>query len=79
VKDPLSYAELAALAEEVGGVERLLSTRSPAYRKLQGTPPGDWLAVMADEPRLIRRPILITDRGVAVGFDAAWTSLLPER
>lgn len=33
----------------------------------------EWLRLMAEEPRLIRRPILRTDRGVWVGFTPeAW-------
>jgi arsenate reductase-like glutaredoxin family protein len=33
----------------------------------------EWLQLMAEEPRLIRRPILRTDRGAWVGFTPeAW-------
>jgi len=37
----------------------------------------EWLSAMAEEPRLIRRPILVTPAGVGVGFEpAVWTRLL---
>lgn len=78
MRDPLSRGELHALAERAGGVEALVSRRSPAYRARGGTA-VDWLTAMVEEPRLIRRPILETPTGVVVGFDpAAWEKLLAQ-
>lgn len=48
----------------------ILATKSPAYRKRAGQLRTDeeWLHAMVEEPRLIRRPILMTDDGVYPGF-----------
>jgi arsenate reductase-like glutaredoxin family protein len=76
VRNPLSRAELEELAALAGGVDQLLSLRSPAYRARQGVSLSDWLQEMIEEPRLIRRPILVTPGGTAVGFDPErWRAL----
>lgn len=79
IKKPLTRSELDALVEKAGGLGKVLSTRSPAYKKRAESVHGDdeWLAAMVTEPRLLRRPILVTERGVGVGFDAeTWSRLL---
>ncbi len=79
IEAPLSVSEVQALAHEVGGVAHLLSTKSPKYRELKGvvTSDEDWIAEMAREPRLIRRPLWRTRQGILVGFDAAaWDAAL---
>lgn len=79
IRDPLSADEVKDLVRRAGGLEAVLATRSPAYRARASAiadEPG-WLQAMVDEPRLIRRPILETDRGMAVGFsEANWLRLL---
>lgn len=72
IRNPLSVEELRCLAARAGGVQAILATRSPAYRKRAGTPHTDdeWLRAMAEEPRLIRRPLLVTEAGVVPGFAA---------
>ena len=79
IRDPLSGPEVEDLVRRAGGLEAVLATRSPAYRARASSiadEPG-WLAAMVEEPRLIRRPILETDRGMAVGFsEANWRRLL---
>jgi len=71
VLHPLAPEELARLAAKAGGVEALLSRKSPKYKEYAGrvTVPDDWLVFMAEEPRLIRRPILERDTDVLIGFD----------
>lgn len=72
-KEPLSKAELEAL---IGTAEitEFLNTRSPAYRRLGLTeqPPSkaQAIALMAQDPNLIKRPITIKGRVKVVGFDA---------
>jgi arsenate reductase-like glutaredoxin family protein len=79
IKRPLSLEELRELAQRAGGVQAILATKSPAYRKRAGTVHTDeeWLRAMAEEPRLIKRPILMTDDGVIPGFQAdQWRRVL---
>jgi Spx/MgsR family transcriptional regulator len=74
--DPLSEEELDQLARLAGGVRELFSGHSPSARALE-----DRLATMTDkelrslmlaEPRLLRRPILVTDDGqVLIGRKAS--------
>lgn len=79
IRQPLSAGEIQDLVKRAGGIEAVLATRSPAYRARAAAMADEagWLAAMAEEPRLIRRPILETSRGMAVGFSAAnWQRLL---
>ena len=73
-KAPLDDAEirrLAALAP--GGVRGLLSLRSPQVKALglDRRPLSDaqLVALMAKEPRLLRRPLLHDGRRLIIGFD----------
>jgi arsenate reductase-like glutaredoxin family protein len=63
-------AEIAAMAS----VDEMFSWRSPSarqYRDQRGKLIDDQLIdLMLEEPRLIRRPILITGNKVLFGFDA---------
>ena len=64
---------------QVGGIGAILSKRSPAYKvyaqKIQDE--TDWLEAMAQEPRLIRRPIWHVNGHYRIGFDVnAWESAL---
>ena len=79
IRDPLSDDEVRDLVHRAGGLESILATKSPAYRARAGTVADEagWLAAMAQEPRLIRRPILETDKGMTVGFsEVNWRRLL---
>lgn len=79
VKEPLGVDEVRTLVDEAGGLDAVLSIKSPAYRARVGrvADRGEWMLQMVEEPRLIRRPILLTDRGASVGFDPArWQELL---
>jgi regulatory protein spx len=62
---------LAALAP--GGVRSLLSTRSAPYRVLgldaKRVSDRELIALMAEEPRLLRRPLVVADRRLIIGFD----------
>lgn len=71
--DPLTWTELKHLAALAGGVRHILSVRARAYRTLGLDGPGvgepALLAAMAREPSLLRRPIVMVDDVVLVGFD----------
>ncbi len=59
----------------MASLDEMFSWRSPSakpYRDRRGQIPDDELIdLMLEEPRLIRRPILITGKTVLFGFDAA--------
>lgn len=71
--NPMSRNELSALVEAIG-IESLFSWRSPSakqYRERRATVTEDELIeAMLGEPRLIRRPIVISDHAEPiVGFN----------
>jgi arsenate reductase len=75
-KQPLGVAEIRALAaRHPDGVRGLLSTRSTPYRALgldkKKVSDAELVALMAKEPRLLRRPILDLGDRLLVGFDRA--------
>jgi arsenate reductase len=75
-KEPFTREELVAILDRAGmKPSELVSTRSTPYRaeKLgdRDLTEDEWLAWLLAEPRLIRRPILVTDDGVEVGFSKA--------
>jgi arsenate reductase-like glutaredoxin family protein len=73
-KEPLSEAELDAL---IGARDHrdFLNTRNALYReremKLHPPDRTEAIALMVQEPNLIRRPILIAGDRMALGFDEA--------
>jgi arsenate reductase-like glutaredoxin family protein len=73
-KEPLAIDELARLATLApGGVRSLLSTRSAQYKALglhrKSASDRELLALMAKEPRLIRRPLVVIGRRLIIGSD----------
>jgi arsenate reductase-like glutaredoxin family protein len=71
ILEPLSVQEITELAREAGSVEALLSKKSPKYKEYQDrvAKPDDWIPFMAEEPRLIRRPMLAVPGRLLIGFD----------
>lgn len=71
-KEPLSAAELEKLIGDRDHTE-FLNTRSEVYRDkgLAENPPTrrEAIRMMAKEPRLIRRPVVIAGGRVVLGFD----------
>lgn len=62
--NPVAASVLTAWAAEVGGWERLVNRASLTWRNLppeRKTPtvPAQWLALVADYPALVRRPVLV--------------------
>lgn len=79
ILDPLSVDEIRRLAVLAGGVDKILSIKSPKYAlyRDRALTPDDWLTFMAEEPRLIKRPLVESNGVLYIGFDAtAWESLL---
>jgi arsenate reductase len=73
-KEPLSEAELEALVGSAD-VTEFLNTRSAGYRQqgLKNHPPTKTQAIelMAQDPNLIKRPIIIMGGTKVLGFDQA--------
>ena len=71
-KQPLSAAELAALIGE-RDYREFLNPKNELYRtmKMKTKPPSRARAIemMAKEPNLIRRPILVRGKEMVLGFD----------
>mgnify|MGYP001309584576 FL=1 len=83
-KDRFTRDELAALLARAGLRPRdVLATRSRAYRDLglagRQVSDDELLDLMVAEPTLLRRPIVVTDHEVIVGFDARRLEALVER
>ncbi|HEU5197041.1 MAG TPA: ArsC/Spx/MgsR family protein [Methylomirabilota bacterium] len=75
-KQPLTAAEIKALAAKApGGVRGLLSTRTSQYKALgldtKKVSDEQLIALMAKEPRLLRRPLTLAGNRLVVGFDGA--------
>ena len=72
--DPVPPATLAAWARQLGGWDKLVNRASTTWRALPEAarePAGDdaWLALIAEHPTLVKRPVLTTPDGrVSVGF-----------
>jgi Spx/MgsR family transcriptional regulator len=74
IRQPLKRDELAGLFERAGVRPRdVLSRRSKVYgtrrEAVDAMSDDDLLSLMAEEPTLIRRPIVIADGGVVIGHD----------
>jgi len=76
---PVAPATLSAWADKVGGWEKLVNRASTTWRGLSDAQKATadeagWLALIAEHPALVRRPVLVTpDGAVSVGFkEAAW-------
>ena len=71
-KDRLSVAELDALIGE-RDYRKFLNTRNELYRsrKMGQNPPSreEALQLMAGEPNLIRRPVVVRGSEIVLGYD----------
>lgn len=72
-KHPLDELELRAVIAQQP-IEEVFSYRSPSVKALglddKALAPDDMLKHMLEEPRLIRRPLLVAGEQVVVGFNA---------
>ncbi|MGH7988287.1 MAG: arsenate reductase family protein [Candidatus Binataceae bacterium] len=73
-KEPLTLAELKEVFKNADARE-FINPKSPAFkaRGLRGRPltPAQALKLMAEEPNLIKRPLVIVDGAIIAGFDRA--------
>jgi arsenate reductase len=71
---PLSRAEVEALARKVGGAGALFSKRAMKYRRMglheQDLSEDDLLRHMAEEYTFITRPVIVRGERAAAGFSA---------
>jgi arsenate reductase len=73
-KQPLSEAELKSLFDDVGHDPRdFLNPRSPGYKQMgladKKLTASEAIKLMARDPNLIKRPILIVGKTLVAGFD----------
>ena len=68
-KDPLSEDEIRDVLDQLGlTVQDVLRTRDARKHGYGKTDDDDVLiAAMAEHPRMLQRPILLTDKGAALG------------
>lgn len=71
-KKPLSTVELVDLSRKAGGTAELFSWKSPTARSM-GLKPGTlsdsrMIELMAENPQLIRRPVILKDGMLQLGF-----------
>ncbi|MGG5359423.1 MULTISPECIES: transcriptional regulator SpxA [unclassified Enterococcus] len=72
--EPLNSSELKAILQMTeDGTEEIISTRSKVFQKLNmdldDLPLQDLLELVQDNPGLLRRPIMIDDKRLQVGFN----------
>ena len=78
--NPVAPEKLTAWAESLGGWEKLVNRASMTWRNLpveRKSPETaeQWLALIAEFPALVRRPVADTGDAVSVGFsDKAYTA-----
>ena len=81
--EPLSLAEVRALAWKVGAPERLFTRRARAYRERglhqRALSPDQMLALMAEEWTFIARPVIVRDDVAVAGYRRADLDLLLDR
>jgi Spx/MgsR family transcriptional regulator len=72
---PLSPTDLSGWSRELGGWEKLVNRASMTWRQLpearkSPASEADWLALIAEFPALVRRPLAVwPDGSVTVGFN----------
>lgn len=64
---PFDQAELEQLARRAGGIRNLFAFNSPSFKKLRRDPESvgddELIQLVLVEPRLLRRPLLVTEDG----------------
>lgn len=71
--EPIAAEDLQAWQAQLGGWEKLVNRASMTWRNLpesRKTPADDaqWLALIAEFPTLVKRPVLVNGGEVMVGF-----------
>lgn len=67
--DPPTKTRLKAVAKMLGGADHLVRTKEKAFaeRELKGATKAQLIDAMAEEPKLIERPVVITAKGARIG------------
>ncbi len=67
--EPPSKSRIKAVATLLGGPENLVRKKEAAFkeRDLKGATKTALIDAMADEPKLIERPVVITAKGARIG------------
>ncbi len=74
-EDPLAPEDLCAYAQALGGWEKLVNRASMTWRNLsdaqrQASTDSEWLALIAQYPALVRRPLTVfADGSLTTGFN----------
>jgi Spx/MgsR family transcriptional regulator len=71
--DPVAPATLKAWAAQLGGWDALVNRASTTWRKLlpqrkQPASDPEWTLLLREYPALVRRPVVVQDGQVSVGF-----------
>lgn len=82
-EDPLTRAEVEALAAKLGGADELFSRRAIKYRELKlnerELSRDEMLDLMAAEYTFIKRPVLVyKGKAIAGFFEKFWNQFLDE-
>jgi len=67
--EPPTKTRLKAVAKLLGGPENLIRKKEAAFeeRDLKGASKAQLIDAMAEEPKLIERPVVITAKGARIG------------
>ncbi|RIV28097.1 Spx/MgsR family RNA polymerase-binding regulatory protein [Alicyclobacillaceae bacterium I2511] len=75
VVNPPDVSTLQVWAQRAGTVAALINRQGTHFRELglrnKELADSEWLHLLSQDGKLIKRPILVTDSGVVVGFDVA--------
>lgn len=83
-EEPLEQEELEEIIYKVG-LEPLINRKSRTYRELKNQgeldedsmDDEDWVRLILEHQTLIKRPLLVEEESILVGFDEdAWTNFL---
>ncbi|MCL6636680.1 MAG: Spx/MgsR family RNA polymerase-binding regulatory protein [Alicyclobacillus sp.] len=73
VQQPPSLAQLRAWAQQLGGVEPLINRKGTRFRELglkdQALSDEQWLTLLSQDGKLLKRPVLVAGGRVVAGFD----------
>ncbi|MGD6877189.1 transcriptional regulator SpxA [Bacillus infantis] len=85
INEPLSVEEIKSILRMTeNGTEEIISTKSKAYQQLdmeiESLPLKELYQLIADNPQMLRRPIIIDEKRLQVGYnDEEIRSFLPRK
>lgn len=69
MKEPLSEAEILALAKRLGGIREMVAPKRRA--EAEAVPDAKLAGWLAENPNFVRRPLIDTGKSLEAGFTAA--------